>query len=171
MKKIIVVCCALMLVLSVFSACSTFERLTGKEETPKQKTDMPNQAFYGFPDVPIPKELTYDVDKSFIYETQSLRVGVLVLSGNVELQSLEDYFKVNMGKNGWRFVNSFRFRGEIALNFTKDDRTANIKMSSNPFTANVEIWVGPAVSMDRGMGPAVSTDKGAIEKNIDGATR
>src|ERR1035437_3518059 len=103
MRRLIVACCALLLVLSVLPSCSTFDRMTGREETPKQKTDAPNQAFFGFPDIPIPKELTYAANKSFVYETQSVKVGVLVLSGNVELQSLEDYFKINMVKNGWRF--------------------------------------------------------------------
>ena len=150
MRKILVVAIAVLLAASVLSGCSTFGTTSGKDDTSKPKTDLPNQAFYGFPDVPVPKELTFAPNKSFVYETQSMKVGVLVLSGNVELQSLEDYFKVNMPKNGWRFVNNFRFRGDIAMNFTKDDKTANIKMSRDSFTAEVEIWVGPAAALDKG---------------------
>jgi hypothetical protein len=150
MRKIIAVCFALLLVISVVSGCATFDRWTGKEDTQKSKSDLPNQAYYGFPDIPIPQELTYSTDKSFIYETQSVKVGILVLSGNVEPQSLEDYFKVNMAKNGWRFVNSFKFRGDISSNYTKDEKTAAIKIARTPFTTEVEIWVGPAASFDKG---------------------
>jgi hypothetical protein len=153
MRKAIAVCFAMLLVVSVFSGCATFDKMSGKEDTPKPKPELPNQAFYGFPDIPVPKELTYAPNKSFVYETQSMRMGVLVFSGNVELQSLEDYFKLNMVKNGWRFVNSFRFRGDIAMNFTKEDKTANIKMSRDSFTSEVEIWVGPAASMEKGSAP------------------
>jgi hypothetical protein len=150
MRKIIAVCFALLLVISAVSGCATFDKWTGgKEDTQKPKSDLPNQAYYGFPDIPIPKELTYSTDKSFIYETQSVKVGILVLSGNVEPQSLEDYFKVNMVKNGWRFVNSFKFRGDIASNYTKDQKTAAIKIARTPFTTEVEIWVGPAASFDK----------------------
>jgi len=70
-------------------------------------------------------------------------VGVVVLNGNVDLDSLENYFKVNMVKNGWRFVNSFKFK-DVTLNFVKDDKTCNIKMSRSVFSSDVEIWVGPA---------------------------
>jgi hypothetical protein len=84
MRKNIAVCFALLLVISMVSGCATFDRWSGKEETPKPKGDLPNQSFYGFPDIPIPKELTYSTDKSFIYETQSMKVGVLVLTGNVD---------------------------------------------------------------------------------------
>jgi len=149
MRKFTVICFALLCAAFVFSGCSTFGGGGGAKED-KSKTDLPNQAFYGFPDIPVPTELTYSQDKSFIYETQNLKVGVLVLSGNVELQSLEDYFKVNMVKNGWRFINSFKFKGEITSNFVKDDKTANIKMSRSSFTSQVEIWVGPGASMDKG---------------------
>ncbi|HEY3275310.1 MAG TPA: hypothetical protein VGJ94_01715 [Syntrophorhabdaceae bacterium] len=158
MKKYVLICVALLFALSVVSGCSSFGTWSnGKEE--KSKTDLPNQAFYGFPDIPVPTELTYSQNKSFIYETQTMKVGVLVLTGNVDLPSLEDYFKVNMVKNGWRFVNSFKFKGDIASNYVKDDKTANIKMSRESFSSEVQIWVGPATSLDkgspqRGNGPA-----------------
>ena len=47
-----------------------------------------------------------------------------------------------MGKNGWRFVNSYKFN-DIILNFVKDDKSSNIRMSREAFTSQVEIWVGP----------------------------
>ncbi|MDR2017963.1 MAG: hypothetical protein LBQ00_03675 [Syntrophobacterales bacterium] len=150
MRRIIVACFALLIVISVISGCATIDRWSGRDDTSKSKSDLPNQVFYGFPDIPIPTELTYETDKSFIYETQTMRVGILVLSGNVEPQSVEDYFKVNMAKNGWRFVNSFKFRGDISANFTKDEKTVALKVSRTPFTTEVEIWVGPAASFDRG---------------------
>ncbi len=150
MRKIVVVCFALLLAVSVLAGCSTFGGSSAKDDSAKARGDLPNQVFYGFPDIPVPSELTYSPNKSFIYETQSMRVGVLVLSGNVDLQSLEDYFKVNMVKNGWRFINSFKFKGDVASNYAKDDKTANIKMSRDSFSSQVEIWVGPAASFDKG---------------------
>jgi hypothetical protein len=55
-----------------------------------------------------------------------------------------------MVKNGWRFVNSFKFRGDVALNFTKEEKTAAVKISRGSFNTDVEIWVGPAASFDKG---------------------
>ncbi len=140
MKRTVVI---LLCLLFAFAGCETFNKASTKEEPAKPRYDVVNQTFYGFPDVPVPKELKLDNNRSFIYETQALKVGVLVLSGNVELESLENYFKVNMAKNGWKFVNSFKFK-DVALNFVKDDKTCNIRMSREVFTADVEIWIGPA---------------------------
>ncbi len=138
MRKIIVAC---FIVSLLFSGCTLFQKGTQDEAQPSKQPAL-NQAFYGFPDIPVPKELEFVRNRSFVYETATLKAGVMVLSGNVDLQSLENYFKINMVKNGWRFVNSFKFT-DIALNFVKDDKTCNIKMSKPGFNADVEIWVGP----------------------------
>jgi hypothetical protein len=142
MRKVVVLVFVMMLALA---GCDTLNRWTTKEETPtpKPKYEALNQAFYGFPDVPVPKELELVANRSFVYETPNLKVGVLALSGNVDLESLENYFKINMVKNGWKFVNAFKFRG-ATLNFVKEEKTCNIKMSKEAFNTDVEIWVGPS---------------------------
>lgn len=153
MRKFAVLAVVLILALT---GCETLNKWTSKEPAPSAapKGEALNQQFYGFPDVPLPKELTVVRERSFVYETPTLRVGVLVLNGNVDLESLETYFKVNMVKNGWKFVNSFKFRG-TTLNFTKEDKTCNVKMSRDGFSADVEVWVGPADKnvSPRGDGP------------------
>jgi hypothetical protein len=142
--------------LLVCSGCTLFQRYNlSSPAQPKQ--EGPNQLFYGFPDVPIPQELTIVNDKSFVYETSVFKAGVLFFTGNVELQSLENYFKINMPKNGWKYVNSFRYRDSI-LNYIKDDKTCNIRMSRGTFSSDVEIWVGPA-------------EKGTIQKSNEGTIR
>ena len=103
------------------------------------------------------KSLPLVSDRSFVYETSVFKAGVLFFNGNVELQSLENYFKINMPKNGWKYVNSFRYRDSI-LNYVKDDKTCNIRMSRDTFSADVEIWVGPA-------------EKGTIQKSNEATIR
>jgi hypothetical protein len=153
MKKFIILSCVMLLLCS---GCTFFKNLTGQQNQPKQEGG-PNQAFYGFPDVPIPQELTLVSDRSFVYETSVFKAGVLFFNGNVELQSLENYFKINMPKNGWKYVNSFRYRDSI-LNYVKDDKTCNIRMSRGAFSSDVEIWVGPA-------------EKGTIQKPNEATIR
>jgi hypothetical protein len=145
MRKIVIVCCIGLLCIS---GCALMQKDV-KEDSPQSKQNTVNQTFYGFPDIPVPKELEFVRNRSFVYETPTLKAGVMVLSGNVDLQSLESYFKVNMIKNGWRFVNSFKF-SDITLNFTKEDRTCSIKMAKPAFNAEVEIWVGPTQPAPRG---------------------
>lgn len=138
--------------LFLLTGCATIDKWRGKEETPKSRTETPNVVFYTFPDVPIPKELELIRDKSFIYETPTLKAGVLVLGGNIDVLSLENYFKLNMVKNSWRFVNSYKYN-DVILNFVKDDRSSNIRMTRDGFNTQVEIWVGPIDRAARTPGP------------------
>ncbi|HOW56289.1 MAG TPA: hypothetical protein PLR60_16740 [Syntrophorhabdaceae bacterium] len=149
MKGIIIFCFAVSLICA---GCAAFQQKSEPTTPPKQEKF--NQTFHGFPDVPIPNELNIVNDRSFVYETPTFKAGVIVFSGNVDVVSLENYFKINMSKNGWRYINSFRYK-DVVLNYVKDDKTANIKISRGAFQTELEVWVGPA-------------DKGAIQKPAPG---
>lgn len=141
MKKLIVICFALSLICV---GCAAFQQKQTASDTPApSKPQGFNQQFYGFPDVPVPKEVDIVNERSFVYETPAFKAGVIVFSGNVEPASLENYFKINMSKNGWRYINSFRYKDTV-LNYVKDDKTCNIKISRGAFQTELEIWVGPA---------------------------
>lgn len=145
MKKVIILCFVMSLIIAG-SGCSYFQKNGSQANEPAQtpgKAQGFNQAFYGFPDVPIPKEVEMVNERSFVYETPSFKAGVIVFSGNVEPGSLENYFKINMSKNGWKYVNSFRYK-DIVLNYVKENKTCNIKISRGSFQTELEVWVGPA---------------------------
>jgi hypothetical protein len=141
-----------LVVLLLTTGCSWFKRMTGQEEQQVPKSEAPNVTYYSFPDIPIPKELELIRDKSFVYETSNLRTGLLVLSGNVDINSLDQYFRTNMAKNGWRFINSFKY-ATVILNYMKEDKAAHIRLSRENFSTWVEIWVGP-LDKPTGMGTA-----------------
>ena len=145
MKKGIVV---LAVFLGLCSACTLFQKSAATGPTDKAGTEAPNVVFYTFPDIPVPKELSLVREKSFIYETPGFKAGVLLLTGNVEIGSLQNYFKANMVKNGWRFVNSYQYN-DLILNFVKEDKSSNIRATREAFTTQVEIWVGPLDKTDR----------------------
>jgi len=148
MKKLVVICFALSLICV---GCAAFQQKETTSDTPaSSKPQGFNQQFYGFPDVPVPKEVDIVTERSFVYEAPSFKAGVIVFSGNVDPASLESYFKINMSKNGWRYINSFRYK-DIMLNYMKDDKTCTIKISRGAFKTELEVWVGP-------------TDKGPITK-------
>ena len=57
----------------------------GPDPSPTAKKDAPNVVFYTFPDIPVPRELSFQREKSFVYETPTVKAGVLVLTGNVDV--------------------------------------------------------------------------------------
>jgi hypothetical protein len=113
-------------------------------EMAEKRADTPtlNQVFYGFPDIPVPKELKFEAEKSFIYEAAGLKAGVLVFSGNVDLESLKGYFKTAMARNGWKFLNSFEWR-EVVMNFSKEERFCHIHISRGALYTEATLWIGP----------------------------
>lgn len=141
MKKVLISVCLILSIVLTGCAYLQKNKLAEGQKEGKEGIGL-NQVFYNFPDIPIPKELELVSDKSFIYESPAIRAGVLLLRGNVDVESLQNYFKVNMSKNGWRFVNSFRFK-DITMNYAKDDKTCTIKISREGFSTDVEISVGP----------------------------
>lgn len=127
------------------SGCTHLKKSFPGEEGEKGEGTGVSQVIYNFPDIPVPKELQVVPEKTFIYESANLRAGVLTLKGNVDIDSLQNYFKATMSKNGWRFVNSFRFK-DIIMNYSKEDKTCTVRITRDSFTTHVEISVGPSGS-------------------------
>ncbi|HOC45903.1 MAG: hypothetical protein PHT96_00070 [Syntrophorhabdaceae bacterium] len=142
MKKLIVMFFAISLMCAGWG-CAMFQKQDTADTSSPSKAQGFNQQFYGFPDVPIPKEVEMVNERSFVYETPAFKAGVIVFRGNVDPASLENYFKINMSKNGWRYINSFRYKDTV-MNYMKEDRTCNIKISRGAFQTELEVWVGPA---------------------------
>ena len=100
--------------------------------------------YYNFDDVLIPAELKYKPKKSFVYETPHFKTGILFFSKFwLDSGSLIDFFTLNMQKDNWKLINSFRGK-ESFLNFSKPEKTCTIKIVENWYgTTEVEIRIGP----------------------------
>lgn len=111
-----------------------------------EDSDLPGKkalaAYLDFHDVLVPSDLNLDKKKSFVYETTRSKIGVLVLSGRVDPASLAGFFLNNMQKDGWKLINSLKYR-EYLLNFVKEDRACLITVEEETFTTTVHIRVGP----------------------------
>ena len=126
--------------LALITGCSSLgEQRRVSKETP---TVGDQARYYHFEDVLIPHELKLEMDKSFIYETSSLKVGRLVFSGRVQAYSLLNFFTHNMEKDGWKLVNKFGFK-DVVLNFSKSNRNCTVNIYDRPINTIVEVWVGP----------------------------
>jgi hypothetical protein len=139
-NRFVFVCFSMLVGLALITGCSS---RGGKREGSQAAPAAGGQArYYHFEDVLIPHGLKPQMDKSFIYETPSLKAGKLVFSGRVEPQSLANFFTNNMERDGWRLVNKFGFK-DLVLNFTKPDKTCMVNIYDRPIKTIVEIWMGP----------------------------
>ena len=131
---------ALFLVLGWMGCASTLKE--GREDA-SQVQGMVGK-YYFFDDVLIPKELNYQPDESFLYETPQFKAGSMVFSKwRLDSTSVADFFTYYMEKDNWKMLNSFRGK-ESVLNFSKPDKTCAIKIREKWYgTTVVEIQVGP----------------------------
>lgn len=59
-----------------------------------------------FEDIPVPKGLTYQADKSTVIESPTVKAARLVYRGRLEVDSLGVAMRTTLEANGWRHVSS-----------------------------------------------------------------
>ncbi|MBW1982972.1 MAG: hypothetical protein JRJ12_17370 [Deltaproteobacteria bacterium] len=95
-----------------------------------------------FPDVPVPRELTMDQRQSFVYSAPGLATGLMVYDGNVDYDSLVQFFQRELRAQGWNLQATLKYPRTMLL-YHKDDRICLITMRTGTFKVHVEIWVAP----------------------------
>ncbi len=66
----------------------------------------PRQARSEFEDIPVPRGLTLDLNKSTIIESPTVKAARLFYKGRLEPESLGVAFRTTLEANGWRNVSS-----------------------------------------------------------------
>src|SRR5216117_4240628 len=80
--------CATLVLMLLATACATTRLRTG------------------FDDVPLPRGLTYQPQRSVVIESPSVKAGELVYRGRLEPESLGLAMRTLLESNGWRHVNT-----------------------------------------------------------------
>jgi hypothetical protein len=82
----------LVLAVVTLSACAS----TSSSRPPRSE----------FEDIPVPKGLTLDLDRSTIIESPSVKAARLFYKGRLEPESLGTAFRTTLEANGWRHLSS-----------------------------------------------------------------
>jgi hypothetical protein len=65
-----------------------------------------------FEDIPVPKGLNVDLDKSTIIESPSVKAARIIYKGRLEPESLATAFRTTLEANGWRHLSSTMASGK-----------------------------------------------------------
>jgi hypothetical protein len=65
-----------------------------------------------FEDIPVPKGLTVDMDKSTIIESPAVKAARIFYKGRLEPESLGTAFRTTLEANGWRHLSSTTASGK-----------------------------------------------------------
>ena len=87
MRRLLAMC----LIALAFSACASSPPRPQRSE---------------FEDIPVPKGLALDPDKSTIIESPSVKAARLFYKGRIEPESLGTAFRTTLEANGWRHLSS-----------------------------------------------------------------
>jgi hypothetical protein len=120
--------------------------LSGCASTPKNEAaSTPDRgaraSYYDFEDILIPSELSLNKKKSHIYSTVKYKVGLLTFKGRVEPESLADFFRNNLPRNGWKPLASLKDREHLLL-FIREDRVCLITIIEHTFSTECEVRTG-----------------------------
>lgn len=131
--------------LSLFTTgCANFQpnKMNSALNIFKKEKKGHSPLYYNFEDVLIPGELNIDKDESFVFSSSGISAGVLAFNGGVEINSLIQFFEINMTKDNWKLISSFQSTRTLML-FQKGMRWCVICIYDNPLRTHVEVWVAP----------------------------
>ncbi|MBF0531365.1 MAG: hypothetical protein HQK55_19265 [Deltaproteobacteria bacterium] len=120
--------------------------LTGCSKIPYLKDEDPPQppTHSHFNDILVPSEMKIDRESTFVFETQGFKAGTLHLTGYVDVESITDFFRNNMPKDGWSLKSVFRHPKTMLL-FEKERKTCIISVYEKTIMTHAEIYVAPTV--------------------------
>ncbi len=127
---------AVALSLLVLSACALFDKGPAKPDPGR----LPDQR--EFDDVMVPRDMDIDRDASAVYRRDGSSIGILRMSGRIDMSSLMRYFQNNLANDGWRQVSVMRAPQSIMV-FQKANRMAVIALTEDSLTTYADLWVTP----------------------------
>ncbi|PCI42524.1 MAG: hypothetical protein COB41_09660 [Proteobacteria bacterium] len=143
----------ILLCLFSFSACGLIHKPeaakpqqhnTAKQAQSSSKNTTPMIVMVPeFDDIPVPAKLSRDADRSFVYEAPGVTMGVIIYTGYVKGDSLAKFFRNEMPKYEWQFLNAFSEGDKYLISFIKSDKSCMISVEESTLSTRVTIKVGP----------------------------
>ncbi|MDT8376059.1 MAG: hypothetical protein RQ867_04880 [Mariprofundaceae bacterium] len=96
-----------------------------------------------FDDIPVPVELSRKDEESSVYEAPGFAVGVIVYEGYYKSASISKFFRAEMPKYEWQFINAFSEGSRYTLTFLKANRSCSISIEEGSLSTRMVIRVGP----------------------------
>jgi len=96
-----------------------------------------------FDDIPVPRELSRDTARSFVYEAPGVTMGVMTYSGYVKGDSLAKFYRNEMPNHEWQFLNAFSEGEKYLISFIKSGKSCMISIEESSLSTRITIKVGP----------------------------
>ena len=99
-----------------------------------------------FEDIPVPKGLTLDLDKTTLIESPTVKAARLFYKGRIEPESLALAFRTTLEANGWRHISSTTFskRGTTQV-YEKQGNSLQVQIYEGWYYTWVELTATRAI--------------------------
>jgi len=148
LSRLIILCATLLLCAACASDGSFRNPFASEESTPQPS----GSGFYfsEFSDVPIPNAMTEKTTETFItFASSGTKCGVQRFTGRVDVVSLMNTMRQNMGTNGWTLRSLLRAK-ESVLVFEKPDRVVALHIVDGLITTEMRVFMTSRLDGDSG---------------------
>jgi hypothetical protein len=133
--------CLLILTVGLYGCADLYPSRTVQERGAEVQQQISTS--YRFEDIPLPPGMTLNRKESFVYETKTIRTGLLIYEGKGEIEKLTKFFKQQMPNYQWRLLSSFELHN-VMLTFIKEGWCCIVYiLPVDDGTKRIEIRVGP----------------------------
>ena len=137
----------LCLVVFLFAGCASDGSFSNPFSSSEPASGSP-YFFSEFPDIPIPNEMSESRGDTFVtFATSGIKCGTQHFSGRLEIVSLMNTMRRNMGSNGWTLRSVLRAK-ESTLVFEKPDRVVTIQLSDGLIFTDMRLFVSSRLDGD-----------------------
>ena len=134
--------CFLVLGLAAVTAgCGVISNPFSSSSASDSSVPLQSDVYFDpFSDIPIPRDMSVDRKRSLVSTAQTgLNVGLLTVTGRVELRSLNDAMIHNMSRQGWSLRAATAGAKTMQI-YEKGNQYAVIYTYDEMFTTVMEIW-------------------------------
>ncbi|MGV8074488.1 MAG: hypothetical protein AB2L11_08035 [Syntrophobacteraceae bacterium] len=129
---------------SFSSPPSSFSTSSPSSAPSSFSSSSPRPGYQDFPDIPVPTEMSRLDKDCFVFQSGTLKAGLLTLKGTrVDVNSLINFFQTAMPRDNWKPKGGFHAQRTVLI-FEKPDKTCVINLYEKLFRTYVEIYVAPA---------------------------
>lgn len=140
----ILLCCLTMFLLAGCASDGSFSNPFASSEPASGS----NYYFSEFSDIPIPNDMSESRNDTFVtFAPSGVKCGTQRFSGRVEVVSLMNTVRRNMGSNGWTLRSVLRAK-ESTLVFEKPDRIATFQISDGLIFTGMRLFVSSRLEGD-----------------------
>jgi hypothetical protein len=131
----------LCLVLALSGCANLFPSSSSEPSADPVSPAVQSEIYYDmFADIPIPRAMSVDSSRTLVSTAENgMNIGLITVSGRVEIRSLNEAMLGNMTRHGWQLRGATTGQRTIQI-YEKNNMFAVIYTYESTFSTIMEIW-------------------------------